>query len=304
LNLNRQLIGWLVDTGNPVQTGRTVVCSPHFYDAVLACWTVLERDETSEVLNVFTAAPADGFTSWWDRLNGASSSAAHVRERVAEDKDVLALAGKVPIDLGMLETQYRLRQNRLLHSAFRRVPATRIAMRLPFLRSVLYEKPAMGAEHLADCIMEAVPDASSVCLPAGIGGHPDHLIVRQSGLVLASRGVTVRLYADLPYAVRYGWPAWISGQGGARKSDPAGSFWARHLKAVRPLVSEPARDATVVRLTDAERKRKTEAVRRYATQFPALNAGRSRGHLENDGTFAYEVYWELQSPAAGSRQER
>jgi LmbE family N-acetylglucosaminyl deacetylase len=291
-----------VDTSYP-QTGRTVVCSPHFDDAVLACWSVLEREETSEVVNVFTAAPPDGFIGWWDQLNGASSSAAHLQERVAEDRAALALADKSPIGLGMLETQYRLRHSRLLHTVFRRMPAIRFVMlRLPFLRPVLYGTPAPDAEQLADSITQAVPDASTVCLPAGIGGHPDHLIVRQCARVLASRGMTVRLYADMPYAIRYGWPAWISTPEGVRKSDRVGTFWARYLEPLRPLVPEPLRDATVVLLTDEERTRKAQAVSRYVTQYASLNAGRTRGQLDDTGVFAYEVYWQLQTPGGGSRQ--
>ncbi|HEY1227015.1 MAG TPA: GNAT family N-acetyltransferase, partial [Ramlibacter sp.] len=51
----------------------TVVCSPHFDDAVLCCWSVLDRDKDCAVVNVFTGAPDAGFTSWIDQLNGAST---------------------------------------------------------------------------------------------------------------------------------------------------------------------------------------------------------------------------------------
>jgi LmbE family N-acetylglucosaminyl deacetylase len=293
-----------MDASNPAGTGRTVVCSPHFDDAVLGCWSVLERDRTSEVINVFTAAPGDGFTAWWDQLNGASSSAAHVRDRFSEDRNALALAGKTPIALGMLENQYRLRPSALLHALFRHAPPIRYAMlRVPGLQQALYSVPVVEPEQLADCIARAVPDASTVCLPAGIGGHPDHLTVRRSAVVLAMRGMSVRLYADMPYAVRNGWPRWICAPDGAREIDRAGQFWTRHLQALRPFVAEPLREATVVRLTEGERKRKARAVRHYATQFSALNGGRSRGRLDDEGSFAYEVYWQLRPPLGGSRLE-
>jgi hypothetical protein len=273
---------------------RTVVCSPHFDDAVLNCWSVLDRDESCAVVNVFTGAPGGGFTSWYDQLSGASSSAAHMHQRAIEDRDALSVAGKRPIDLGMLEAQYRLRQSPSLHTMFRRVPPLRFVMlRLPFLRPALYTTPTPDAGQLAERIVQAVPDASSLCVPAGIGGHRDHLLVREAGAVLSSRGMTVRLYADMPYAVRYGWPAWVGAPEGERKNDRASGFWARELEALRPQVGDPVQRARVVRLTPHERARKKAAVRRYATQVGSLNAGRTRGRLDEESTFEYEVYWEL-----------
>jgi hypothetical protein len=289
--------------GSPLQHARTAVCSPHFDDAVLDCWSVLERDPASEVVNVFTAAPSGGFTSWWDQINGASSSAAHVHERGIEDRNALSLAGKTPVNLALLETQYRLRPSPLLHALFRRAAALRFVMlRLPLLDRLLYSMPPPGAEQLAERIAQAVPNASTLCLPAAIGGHPDHLIVRSAGVVLASRGFTVRLYADLPYAIRYGWPRWFSAPHAVRTADRVTAFWGRHLRALRRHIPDPLRNAVVVRLTADERARKAEAVRRYGSQFAALNSGRTRGRLDDDGVFAYEVYWELQATDAGSRQ--
>lgn len=274
---------------------RTVVCSPHFDDAVLSCWSTLDRDENCAVVNVFTGAPRGGFTPWYDQLNGAANSAAHMRERALEDRDALSLAGKTAIDLGLLEVQYRLRQSPLLHAMFRRVPPLRFAMlRLPFFRAAVYATPDPAAEQIAEKIAQAVPGASILCVPAGIGGHRDHLLVRRAGLLLASRGMQVRLYADMPYAVRCGWPGWVRAPEGERTVDRASAYWARHLDALRPDLGDPNRQAKVVRLTPEERARKVMAVRRYATQFDSLNAGRTRGRLEEDSTFAYEVYWDLQ----------
>lgn len=284
----------------------TVVCSPHFDDAVLDCWSVLDRDESCAVVNVFTGAPGGGFNSWNDQQNGASSSAAQMHQRALEDREALSIAGKAAINLDMLEVKYRLRQSPLLHTgplpllagALRRVPRLRsLVLRLPFLRPTLYATPAPEAEQLAEAIARAVPGASSFCLPAGIGGHRDHLLVRQAGAVLASRGMTVRLYADLPYAVIHGWPRWIGAPEGERTNDRASALWARDLQALHQQVCDPIQQARVVRLTPEERARKAEAVRRYATQIGSINAELARGRLDEDSAFAYEVYWELQSQA-------
>ena len=292
-----------------VPRARTVVCSPHFDDAVLNCWSVLDRDRSCAVVNVFTGAPS--FTSWGDRRNGAPSSAAQMQQRALEDREALAVAGKTAINLGMLEVQYRLRKNpflhtgplRLLSATLKGMPLLRSAVvGLPFVRPMLYATPAPEAEQIAETIVQAVPGASIFCVPAGIGGHRDHLLVRQAGAVLASRGLSVRLYADLPYAVIHGWPVWISAPEGQRATDRASALWARHLQALRPQVGEPIEHARVVRLTPEERARKAEAVRRYTTQVATIDAELARGGLDEESAYAHEVYWDLQPGARGTSQ--
>lgn len=276
----------------------TVVCSPHFDDAVLCCWSVLDRDDDCTVVNVFTGAPRPGFTSWIDQLNGASSSAAHMRQRALEDQNALSVAGRASIDLDMPEVQYRLRQSPLLHALLRRLrPVRFVLLRLPVLRQALYATSAPTPEQVADAIALAAPGATSLCAPAGIGGHADHVLVRQAGAVLASRGMNVRLYADMPYSVRYGWPGWIDAPDGRRNKDRATAYWARHLQ---PLGLADAIDrATVVRLTPDERARKAAAIRQYATQVDALSAGRMQGCLDAEA-LTHEVYWQL--PTSSTRQ--
>jgi hypothetical protein len=285
-----------------VARARTVVCSPHFDDAVLSCWSVLDRNENCAVVNVFTGAPGGGFISWYDQQNRATSSAAHMHQRSIEDRDALSLAGKQAVNLGMWEVQYRLRQSALLHKVFRRLPPLRFAMlRLPLLRPLLYGTPAPDAARIADAIAHAAPAASILWVPAAIGGHRDHLIVRQAGSLLASRGMNVRLYADLPYAVIHGWPKWVGTPEGARKKDRASAFWERHIKALRQQVGDPIERARVVALTPQERVRKEQAVRRHATQIHSLNSGRTRGRLDEKSTFAYEVHWELLAASGAAR---
>jgi hypothetical protein len=286
---SRPAQGW----STQLQT-RWVVCSPHFDDAVLNCWSVLDRDPNCAVVNVFTGAPSGPFTSWIDQSSGASSSAARMDTRALEDRAALSVAGKSAIDLGMLEVQYRLRQSRLLHLTFRHVPPLRFVMlRLPFLRPLLYSTPTPEPERIADAIVAAVPGASHFCVPAGIGGHRDHVLVRQAGVALAARGMAVRIYADLPYAKRHGWPRWIGKPEGERKNDRASAFWARHLEDLREQLGDPVKAAVVVELTAEESARKASAFSHYTSQIASLNSGRTRGWLQDDRAFAYEVYWEL-----------
>jgi len=85
-----------------------VVLSPHLDDAVLSCWRALDRPELATVVNVFSGAPPSGApVGWWDRITGASDSAARMRERGAEDAEALTLAGARARDLRLLDHQYR-----------------------------------------------------------------------------------------------------------------------------------------------------------------------------------------------------
>jgi LmbE family N-acetylglucosaminyl deacetylase len=61
---------------------------------------------------------------------------------------------------------------------------------------VLTEKLALTFRQLIDL-------RSTICLPLGIGGHVDHLIVREAGLPLVAAGcASMFLYEELPYAAK------------------------------------------------------------------------------------------------------
>jgi LmbE family N-acetylglucosaminyl deacetylase len=223
-----------------------------------------------------------------------------MRQRVIEDRDALSVAGKVPTDLGMLEVQYRVRQSEWLHTFFRHLPPLRLLLlRLPILRSALYEMPPPDAEQIADAILRAAPQARNAWVPAGIGCHADHLLVRQAGAVLASRGLRVRMFADMPYSVRHGWPAWVGQTHGKRRRDRASAFWARQVGVLSP--SDVIDKAIVVRLSPQECTRKIDAIHRYTTQVGSLSTGRRRGWL-NACSLAYEIYWELEAPEGAARR--
>jgi LmbE family N-acetylglucosaminyl deacetylase len=283
---------------------KIVICSPHFDDAVLSCWSLLDRDHASTVVNVFTGAPSSDFTYCYDQQNGALSSAIHMQQRAEEDRHALDVAGKLPINLGMLERQYRLRPSPWLHKLLRFAPLLRyVLLRLPFLDSALHSIASPDVVQLADAITQAVPGATSIWVPAGIGGHTDHLLVRQAGLVLAARGLKVCIYADMPYVLRFGWPQWLKAADRDRPVDRASACWASYFDGLaKPEnVIEQAR---VVYLTPAERLRKAEAIRRYATQFDPVKAGRVNGLLRMKDALAYEVFWELKSLNAKASKGR
>ncbi len=231
------------------------ILSPHLDDAVLSCWSLLTGEEDVFVLNVFTGAPAAGSgVRWWDRMTGAADSAVRMGERLEEDRAALALAGREALGLGLLEAQYRDRN----------------------------ETP-----DLFGSISSALPPGCTVFAPAAMGEHDDHALVRDVALALFRSGVAVTLYADLPHAIVRGWPSWVAGAAGIPRVD---TEWELALRGAG--LNGNATDARVHQLDADSLARKIEALRAYATQFPALDAMAFRPLL-NPGTLPYEVFWPL-----------
>lgn len=235
-----------------------LVLSPHLDDAVLDCWSVLTADREVTVINVFTGMPPAGSSTYWDRIAGFDDSQALFRTRIAEDRRALALAGHSPVNLPFREGQYRA------------------ARRPPFFNDV-------------DAEIAARADACSVIYaPANIGlMHPDHRLVRGYARALAAQGLVVQLYADVPYAVEYGWPGWVTGE----PADPhidIDAFWEPDLTALGLVGSH----ATVVRLDEGQARAKLAAMRTYRTQFPTLDRG-PIGRLSNPRLHSYELFWAL-----------
>jgi LmbE family N-acetylglucosaminyl deacetylase len=233
-----------------------VVLSPHPDDAVLSAWSVLTRDADVRVVNVCAAVPPPGPPPPWDVLSRARDGAERMRERLAEDATALAQAARRAVNLDFLDAHYR------------RGPIDRGALEV-----------ALRAE--ADT-------ASELWAPAGIGGHPDHVAVREAALAVAGDGgPPVHLYAELPYAARRGWPRWVTGRAERRGLDLDG--WLR--SQLPPGTAVPGEPHSLSR---AQVRRKLRALREYRTQWDALAA---EGTLEDRRVLRYEV--SFTAPAAG-----
>jgi LmbE family N-acetylglucosaminyl deacetylase len=234
-----------------------LLLSPHLDDAVLDCWSLLVAPGDLTVVNVFAGVPPAGRVTTWDRIVGASDSAALMRARRAEDRDALALAGREPVSLGFLESQQRP------------------------------HGPEPSFRALDRAIAGAASTTSRVLAPMTLGTvHPDHRLLRDYALAVARAGVPVSLYADVPYATVYGWPAWVTGE----PPDPhldVDAYWAAALAAV-PGRGEPR----VVKLDPDRAAAKQAAMRGYRTQFPSLDRG-PIGQLSNPLVHPYEVFWDL-----------
>ncbi len=234
-----------------------LVFSPHLDDAALSAWSVVSGPGPVDVVNVFDGIPSTGFVTDYDRLVGASDSASLAQQRVQEDREALARAGRVPRGLGFLDDQYR-------------------------------DEPP-DSEALADAIGAELAVCSGLLVPAGIGGHPDHLIVRDLCLELAGFELPITIYAEVPYAIRKGWPHWVTGA----EPDPyldLDSEWERDLETL--AVPRQALVAEAISLTEDEAAAKLAALRTYRTQFPSLNSG-AIDRLVNPAVHSYEVFWRL-----------
>lgn len=234
--------------------GCVVVLSPHLDDAVLSAWAVLCGPRKVHVVNVCSGIPASELLSPWDRLTGATDSRTRMFERRREDRAALARAGREATSLDFPEAQYR-------------------------------DGP-LESEVLHEALEQALDGAAEVWAPAGIGGHADHVQIRDAAIDLAlGGGPPLRFYADLPYAVKYGWPGWVS----AEDDDPhlvVEAWWRRFLPADLDLV------AAKHGLSPADARRKLEALAVYRTQLPGLNGGPLQ-LLERSCIIRHEVSWSL-----------
>ena len=242
-----------------------LLLSPHWDDAVLSCWSLLAAGDELTVVNVFAAIPPPGGGAGaWEALLGLPDAAARARLRAAEDARALALAGRTPVDLPLLDHQLRL--------AHRTGP--------------------IQLSSIDRALTARVTAAAHVYVPAAIGGHPDHVLVRRYGQALARAGVPVSAYAELPYATAHGWPSWVAGA--EQEEGDVDAYWSFYLRAI-PEAGD-LRGATVESVDGAAWAAKAKAVSMYVA---SLNRGVRRG-VEDPAIGGFEVRWELVGAAAGA----
>jgi LmbE family N-acetylglucosaminyl deacetylase len=240
-----------------------VILSPHPDDAVLSLWHVLAEPARATVLTIFNGpAAGDRTPGWWDRLTRADDAVERAAVRAAEDSEALGLAGVEPVKLGFVDGQYR--------------------------------DGEQAIEPLVEAIDAASPAGAELLAPAALDRHRDHLAVRAAALELRERGRRVTFYADVPHANIHGWPAWVAGSSNGASAEPAEfldpeAFWALAFEGSG--LDLAALQPSVRRLDDAEDTAKREAIGRYRTQVPALEA--EFALLSRPETLRYEVTWPL-----------
>jgi LmbE family N-acetylglucosaminyl deacetylase len=264
-----------------IMAAAVVVLSPHFDDAVLSCWSVLTRSGGVVVVNIFTGVPPGAALHEGELLTGARDAVERARERADEDRAALALAAARPRNLDLPED---------LHAAGVRRLA-RLWRRDARLREVM------------DATVPHLEEGSHIYVPAALGSHPDHVLVRELGCRLAREGARVSFYADQPYCYAYGWPHWVTG-------DPPDRFldvdreWRRYLDGASIGFDELSIE--VVPLGDAH-EHKLRALRLYRSQFAVLEGGANR-RVSNPALTGWEVFWHAGDghpvDPAGRRRER
>ncbi len=243
-----------VDAGAP-----ELVLSPHWDDAALDCWSLLSSDRELNVVNLFAGIPTAAKAGVWEAVIGASDPAERARRRLEEDALALRGAGREPLNLPLLDASYRRQQS-----------------------------IAIGLDEVDRTLSATVTAASRVYVPAGIGGHADHLLARDYGRTLLRAGMPVSVYAELPYCIFHGWPSWVDGSEPQPDRD-VDAYWQSFLGGVPEM---PALRAGEVQHLDATASEaKLAAIRCYRT---SLN--HSVRQLLSDPAFhAFEVRWALMS---------
>jgi LmbE family N-acetylglucosaminyl deacetylase len=265
----------LVDQGTPLPSSADrplVILSPHFDDAVLSCWHLLDGPADMRVVNVFAGKPPpDAGAGWWDELTGRRDPGEAVNERAAEDRAALGLAGREPLNLDFLDRQYRRCDQPL-------TPLVR-ALRAALAPGSFVLAPAALGSHLHTPIA-----SGAVAEP-----HPDHVVVRNAALALRANGFAVALYADLPHASADGLPAWVLGEGNEARTDR----WATALAAIG--LPHDRLVAEVCRLAPSAFARKLEAARVYASQIASLERALAK-RFDDPAVLGHEIVWRLAEP--------
>ena len=234
---------------------------------MLSCWRLLTAPDDVNVINVFTAVPdaaASRRVAWWDRLTGATDGAVRMRERLLEDRQALARAGRSALHLGLLDGQYR--------------------------------RGRQSAAEIADRVARVVGRDARLFAPAGLGGIADHEVVRAAALRLERQGHDVAFYADLPHAIRFGWPPSVTGEEPIDGLD-VDAYWTATLARGIPDAEALSRELHV--LDDDALTAKLAAVGTYRTQLPALLA--LNGRLGDPSAFRYEATWRRPSLPSGGQ---
>jgi LmbE family N-acetylglucosaminyl deacetylase len=241
-----------------------LVVSPHLDDAVLSASARLCQPDT-RVVSVFAGPPPEGVTrpGSWDRLTGATDPHQRLADRHVEDDKAMDTLGVPRTRLSFVDNEYQQRK--------------------------------YAVAEVAEALAPHVAGATEVWIPSAVGSHPDHVRTREGALAAVreavAKGATpaVRIFADQPYSLMYGWPSWVTGVA----EDPllAVSVWLRDELVDAGLPIDEMQPE-VHNLTASEQDLKRAAMAAYVSQMPALEAG-CGFRLNDPEVIRYEVSWRL-----------
>jgi len=174
---------------------RWIYLSPHFDDAVLSCggliWEQAQAGMPVEIWTIFAADPPPGPLSEFAKENHALWGVNGGREIVAmrrdEDREAARLVGAKLVHFDFTDCIYRRSpEGEYLYNESVFDPPHPSDRDLPGQIAKALE-PRLRAEDVVAC-------------PLTLGGHVDHVLVRQAA---ESLRMAQYYYADVPYVVKY-----------------------------------------------------------------------------------------------------
>lgn len=186
-----------------------VIVSPHLDDAVFSAGSLLKKlvKAKKEVtyLNVFTSASNHtSLSALMFLLQSKHKSTTQLyKDRVAEDKQVLKSIGLTPNNLQMVDALWRPKENIGFLGRF----LAEFALVYPTYRfHILSGRVSKNDIHTQSDLVEKIREYSNrpktlILGPAGIGGHVDHVLVRQA---IEKTNLPYALWIDVPYNKRTG----------------------------------------------------------------------------------------------------
>ncbi len=220
-----------------------IILSPHFDDAVFDCWHAINQPQAT-VVTVFAGLPEQGTTTLWDRLCGQADSRKMVSMRIKENNAALRETSASIKNLDFLDNQY--------HSA------------------------KISIDEIVKIILASTPSDSSYLAPlAGshLFRHPDHVMLRDVGVMIKGLGKKVCFYPDLPYM--------------SIPKNAKPQYLQKLSEQASKLLGFPV-SATAKKLSQGELAAKNRAMSSYASQFNMTNIT-SIGRLSILAKRDYEV---------------
>lgn len=174
---------------------RWIYISPHFDDAVLSCggliWEQTHSGISVEIWTVMAGDPPLGPESEMAQTMQTTWQSGTSPETVAlrriEDQTAARRVGAVIRHLPFPDAIYR-----------RSKTGTLFYPDSIFIDPHPREMPLV--EEMAGCLSEKLTQYDTVVCPLAIGGHVDHMLVRQA---LEQLGRPLWYYADVPYTLKY-----------------------------------------------------------------------------------------------------
>jgi LmbE family N-acetylglucosaminyl deacetylase len=183
--------------------------SPHLDDAALSCGGQIHHraaaGERVTVVTVFAGAPLGDPTPLGAQLHSLWGLPADPGDalamRRAEDDAALAVLGAACVRWDLVDAVYRVAPTPGEGSAATHPTAVYPSLRSLYApRSAATSEPAL-LEQIVDRL-RALPPASRLYAPLGVGRHVDHVLVRTAIERAFPRDARLRFYEELPYAKR------------------------------------------------------------------------------------------------------